>query len=185
MQRTFATTARWLALAAFVFAVAMPAQAQRNVTLRLNTATLPDTVKTDIDRNIQVRGCLDGCADDQSALPDGSVIAWNDNTTLTPSSQGGDFWEASFQIPDNETLNFKFYAQQSEDAGIGGWEDGGNHQIEAGTGDVELDRNNLEKGDDQPYDWRPFTVGDDQVGVWFRVYIDTEQATLKGLDIDD
>ncbi|MEM6782500.1 MAG: T9SS type A sorting domain-containing protein [Bacteroidota bacterium] len=185
MQRTFATTARWLALAAFVFAVTMPALAQRNVTLRLNTATLPDTVKTDIDRNIQVRGCLDGCSDDQSALPDGSIIAWNDNTTLTPGNQGGDFWEASFQIPDNETLNFKFYADQSEMAGIGGWEDGGNHQIEAGTGDVSLDLHFFEKGDDQPYDWRPFTVGADQVGVWFRVFIDTEQAITKGLDIDD
>jgi len=52
----------------------------RTVTLRLNTATLPDTTK--ITDAIEVRGCLAGCTDNMSALPGGGVIAWDARTPL-------------------------------------------------------------------------------------------------------
>ncbi|MEM1054504.1 MAG: T9SS type A sorting domain-containing protein [Bacteroidota bacterium] len=187
----FATTGRWLGVAALMVALAVPALAQRNVTLRLNTATLPDTTLPSIFNadataaGIAVRGCLDGCDDNISSLPDGNSIAWDARTTLAPSSEGGDYWTLDFQIPDNETLNFKFYSDQAETAGIGGWEDGGNHQIAAGTGDVSLDLHYFEKGDDQPYDWRPFSADGDSIAVWFRVYMNTNDAATKGYEPDD
>ncbi|MEM9667130.1 MAG: T9SS type A sorting domain-containing protein, partial [Bacteroidota bacterium] len=173
---------RYLGLLLLLFSIAGTAQAQRTVTLRLNTATLADTLSA--DSPMQVRGCLDGCEGDQSALPGDDIIAWNDNTTLTPSNAGGDFWDLTFQIPDEQAINFKFYSQQSEDAGIGGWEDGANHNIPAGVGDTTLALHFFEKGDDQPYDWRPFESREDSVGVWFRVYMNTENALSKGYDPD-
>ena len=51
---------------------------------------------------------------------------------------------------------------------------------------MDLDLHYFEKiAGDQDYDWRPFTSGDGEVAVWFRVFIDTEQAASKGLDLDD
>ena len=180
---------RWLGLAVMAAAVAGPALAQRNVTLRMNSATLPDTIKADAAlAGAQVRGQLTS----GTALPDGNVIDWNDNTTLRPTNVGGDYWEIDFQIPDNEQLKFKFYFQQSEDAGIGGWEDNGpvddNYAIPAGTGDVALDLHYFNKtGSTQPYDWRPFTPATaDEIKVRFRVYMLTEQAVNdKGYSRDD
>lgn len=131
---------------------------------------------------VQVRGCLTGCENDVSELPGGNVIAWNDQTTLEPANVGGDYWEATFDIPVNAELQFKFYSQQAEDTGIGGWEDGGNHIVEAGTNPITLPVHFFEKGDDQEYDWRPFESKQDSVGVWFRVYMNTEDAVTKDFD---
>ncbi|CAN5609626.1 hypothetical protein BH23BAC4_BH23BAC4_02660 [soil metagenome] len=161
-----------------VLCFASTADAQRTVTLRLNTATLPDTLSTMAD--VQIRGCLDSCADNVSALPGGNSIAWDDRTTLRPANNGGDYWSISFQIPDNETLNFKFYSHDS-DAAMGGWEDGDNHQIAAGTGDVTLPLHYFVKfRDNQAYDWRPFAAGEDSIAVWFRVFMDTPAARARG-----
>ncbi|MDX1739658.1 MAG: T9SS type A sorting domain-containing protein [Rhodothermales bacterium] len=166
----------WSAVVLFAFVIALPAQAQRNVTLTLNTATLPDTL--DALDEVQVRGAIDGTGN--VTLPDGNVIDWNDNTTLKPTNDGGDFWSVGFQIPDNSELKFKFYAQLAEDDGIGGWEDGGDHVVEAGTGDVTLPLHFFEKGDDKEYDWRPFESKTDTVGVWFRVYMCTSEGQGDG-----
>jgi hypothetical protein len=153
----------------------------RMVNLWLNTASLPDT--TSADHLIQVRGCLDGCENDMSDLPDGNVIAWNDNTTLEPDNMGGDYWHTSFMIPDDVQLAFKFYSQQAEDAGIGGWEDGDNHIIEAGTGDVDMGLHFFNKsGGTLDYDWRPFEEKEDSVAIWFRTYANTENAIQQGYD---
>ena len=187
MRPSFATSARWLGLAALVVALAAPALAQRTVTVHLNSATMPDTIKADAEASgIQIRGCLEGCTGDQSALPGGDVIAWNDNTTLSMTNEGGDYWSTEFQIPDNVALNFKFFFGQSDGDGLpGGWEDGSNHVVEAGTGDVDLDLHYFVKGADPAYDWRPFGAEGDSVAVWYRVYINTDEAVNKGLDLDD
>ncbi|MEM1116357.1 MAG: T9SS type A sorting domain-containing protein [Bacteroidota bacterium] len=186
-MRPFSThTGRWLGVAALTVALAAPALAQRNVTLRMNSATMPDTVAASAAAGVQVRGCLDGCEGDQSALPGDQVIAWNDNTTLVPTNVAGDYWEIDFQIPEDEKLNFKFYIDQAEGENLpGGWEDGANHEIAAGTGDVTLDLHYFEKGADQAYDWRPFSTSGDSVAVWFRVFMNTDQAGIKGLDLAD
>ena len=191
MRTFFVTPGRWLGLVALALLVSAPALAQRNVTLRMNAATLPDTIRADADlAGAQLRGCLVGCEGNQSALPSGETIAWDSNTTLTPESEGGDYWSVDFQIPDDQELRFKFYFDQAEESGVGGWEDDGpvdgNYAIPAGTGDVTLDLHYFNKtGSQQPYDWRPFEAEGDSVAVWFRVYMNTVSAVEKGYDADD
>ena len=178
-MKTSTTWLRWC-LVMLIMSFAGTAYAQRNVTLTLNTATLPDTIRATED--IQIRGCLEDCPEGQSALPGGDVIGWSDVTTLRPVNIGGDYWELSFQIPEDETLYFKFYSSGTEARpnSLGGWEDnpaeGDNHMIEAGTGDVELALHYFQKGDARAYDWTPFESKEDSVGVWFRVYMNTEEA---------
>ncbi len=195
-------TTRWrtaLGVTALGLMTAVGASAQRQVTLRLNTATLPDTTK--ITEMIEVRGCLAGCTGDQSTLPGGQVIAWNASTTLKPTNIGGSYWQVVFQIPDNTALNFKFFSPQAERAttasprgsGIGGWEDnntnpGGNHLIAAGTGNVDLTLGGIghffnKTGADRAYDWKPYTVKQpDSIAVRFRVYMATADALAKGFN---
>ena len=162
------------------------AMAQRTVTLQLNTASLPDTTST--ESTIQIRGALiDAPSQD---LPDGNVIDWGDATTLSATNIGGDFWEATFQIPDTTEMRFKFFSQQAEDAGIGGWEDDisdgveNNSVIPGGTGDTTLALHFFNKSGAQPYLWRPYQegTGPDSIAVWFRVYVNTESALNLGLD---
>ncbi|HEX9950765.1 MAG TPA: T9SS type A sorting domain-containing protein [Rubricoccaceae bacterium] len=182
--RRFAGAGRWLGLAVAVVALALPAAAQRTVTLRLNTSTLPDTLKANqVLAGAQVRG---GLASGTTALPGGGVIDWNANTTVRPVNVGGDYWETVFQIPDNDLLNFKFYFEQSEAVGIGGYEDGDNLVIPAGTGPVTLDLHYFNKtGTTQPYTWRPFQAGGDSIAVRFRVYMNTRNAVNRGYTEDD
>ena len=187
MRPSLTHLGRWLGAAALLAVSVQPALAQRNVTLRLNSATVPDTIVADTDLSgVQVRGNVGDNSDGADTLPDGNVIDWNESTTLRPDNVGGDYWSVSFQIPDDEQLDFKFYFDQSEQLGIGGWEDGDNHLIEAGTGDVELELHYFNKtGGDLAYDWRPFTSGADSVAVWFRVFASTEQSIERGYDADD
>ena len=191
-MRPFSTPlGRWLGLAALAVGLASPALAQRTVTLRMNSATMPDTVKASAAAGVQVRGQVttnNSGSTSPTQLPGGNVIDWNGTTTIKPANNGGDYWTVDFQIPENEKLEFKFYIDQSEGENLpGGWEDGGNHVIEAGTGDVVRDLHYFNKtGGDQAYDWRPFaTGGADSVAVWFRVYLNTEDAATKGLDLQD
>ena len=156
------------------------ALAQRTVTLRLNTATLPDTTGA-ADGLIQVRGQITN-QNWPFTLPDGNVISWDDQTTLKPTNVGGDYWEISFQIPDNEELQFKFFSTQAEASGIGGWEDGGNHVLAADMGDTTLVLHFFEKGGDFAYDWRPWEQKPDTIAVWFRVYVSTEEGAADGYD---
>ena len=159
---------------------AVSAFAQRTVTLQLNTASLPDTL--DALDEVQVRGCLAGCEGDQSELPGDQIIAWNDATTLTATNDGGDYWSLAFQIPEDDTLNFKFYSQLAEDSGVGGWEDGSDHVISPGTGDTTLTLHFYRKGSGAEYDWRPHEEKPDTVAVWFRVYMNSTDAEGLGYD---
>ena len=183
---------RWLGLVALALLVAGPALAQRTVTLRMNSATLPDTIRADADLSgVQLRGNVGAPDDGADTLPDGNVIDWGSATTLRPESDGGDYWSIDFQIPDNQQLDFKFYFEQSQTLGIDGWEndspnENNNYQVAAGTGDVTLDLHYFNKtGMDQPYDWRPFAADGDSIAVWFRVYMSTVSANEKGYDAGD
>jgi hypothetical protein len=169
------------------FAVGFGAQdalAQRTVTLHLNTASAPDTLTT--MHELQVRGSLTDANGDHIAgpdtLPDDNVIDWNDDTTLRPMNMGGDYWYVSFQIPDDNGLDFKFWAPLAN----ADWEDGDNHVIAADTGDVELGLHFFNKsGGNQAdgYEWRPYDpAGTDSIAVWFRVFASTEDGLTKGYD---
>lgn len=154
----------------------------RQVTVQLNTATLADTTRT--FSMIEVRGGID--QQGGVTLPDGNIIDWTGASTIQPRNIGGDYWEASFRIPENAELQFKFYSQQAEDNEIGGWEDGDNHMVASGMGDVDLGLHYFERhlDEDQPFHWRPFPPKPDSVGVWFRVYMNTVDAVNKGYDRD-
>ena len=177
------------------FAVGFGAQdalAQRTVTLHLNTASAPDTLTT--WHEVQVRGSLwdaGGGVDGANTLPDGNVINWGDDTTLRPMNMGGDYWYVSFQIPDDHGLWFKFWATLvNPDHNMGvDWEDGDNHIIDMGTGDVEMDLHFFNKsgGDqDDGYEWRPYEpAGTDSIAVWFRVFAYTDGSVTAGYDRAD
>ena len=184
-MRLFTTmNSRWLLTLLVAVCFSGTAMAQRTVTLQLNTATLPDT--TSAETTIQIRGALVDAASQE--LPDGNVIDWGDATTLEAMNVGGDYWYANFQIPDSTEMRFKFFSQQAEDAGVGGWEDNisdgadNNSVIPAGVGDTTLALHFFNKAGDQPYLWRPFEAPDDSIGVWFRVYMNTESALNAGFD---
>jgi hypothetical protein len=189
MQNPFGTPTGWLGLAAFglVAGLAAPdADAQRNVTLRLNTASIPDTV--DVNDFVEVRGGLVDTST-PNTLPDGNILDWNAASTIEPMNIGGDYWEVSFQIPDNQAMQFKFWNGEDQDTPIGDWEndsnlESNNYEIAAGTGDVTRDLHYFNKtGMDQPYDWRPFEPsGPDSVAVWFRVYANTEALNRANFD---
>lgn len=164
----------------------------RTVTLHLNTASAPDTLSA--MHEVQVRGTLtdaNGSIDGANTLPDGNVINWGDDTTLKPMNVGGDYWMVSFEIPEDHGLEFKFWAtllNPDHNAGVE-WEDGGNHKIEVGTGDVELGVHFFNKsGGDQAdgYEWRPYkAAGADSIAVWFRVFAYTDGSVTGGYDRDD
>ncbi len=179
MYRQVTTLTRWLGAVALVAAFALPAQAQRNVTLQLNTATIPDTVGTMSPMDyLEVRGAVGGEA--PVTLPSGEVIDWSAASEVEYTNIGGDYWEVSFQIPDDAEMLFKNWSQEiSATPDInGGWETGGNnYSIAAGTGDVDLPLHYFNAtGGDEAYDWRPFGAEGDSVAVWFRVYMDTQDA---------
>ncbi len=175
-MRTFTTLRRWLLMMFIVAGVTGTAYGQRTVTLRLNTATLPDTL--DAADEIQVRGAVEGTGN--FTLPDGNVIDWNDNTTLKPANDGGDYWNLSFKIPDGQKLDYKFYSQLLEDDGGGGWEDGDNVVIAAGTGDVDTGLHYFNKVGNRDYNWSPFEQKQDSIGVMFRVFMNTTAGGTSG-----
>ena len=181
---------RWLGLTACALAVglAAPVEAQRNVTLRLNTASIPDTV--DVNDLMEIRGAIGGTA--PTTLPDGNVIDWNNSSTLEPTNVGGDYWQLSFVIPDDQEMQFKFWAGEDQDTGLqtndGGWETGGNWSIPAGTGDVDREVHYFNTVGASDYDWDLFTPsGADSVAVWFRVYAFTDELSIgpDGFDPND
>jgi Secretion system C-terminal sorting domain len=192
-MHTITNSCRWLLVTVFMLGFATTATAQRNVSLRLNTATAPDTL--DALDEIQIRGQLGS----GTALPDGGVIDWGDATTLKPVNVGGDYWELNFQIPDDDLLSFKFYSellqnpfgdgsQESQDAGIGGWEDNDpNWTIPAGTGDVDLGLHYFVKGHNPAYDWSPVEAPpvEGMIAVHYRTFMCTADAKADGYNPQD
>ncbi|MBT8399107.1 MAG: hypothetical protein KJO98_01415, partial [Rhodothermia bacterium] len=177
----------WLGAALIVLFAAMPAQAQRQVTLTLNMATSGDTTRT--DSFIEVRGAVNGVAP-VTINDQGDVIDWSDASTLEPVNVGGDYWQLQFELPDTTDLTFKFYSQQSQDVLGEGWEADPNPVIPAGVADTTLPIHFYESnreyrgvtGDRGDYDWRPYESKDDSVAVWYRVYLNTPEGLLDGYD---
>lgn len=157
---------------------------RRRVRLRLNTASIPDTLRA--TATVQVRGCLGDCTQAATLLPDGHVLARDGQTTLTLRHAGGDYWELAFEVPEQETVRFKYYVASS-----GASEAGEDHRIAAGIGDVTLPVHFFEPetaGVDRPYDWRPWTPREDHVAVQYRVYVPEHLSPLivgvRGDDLD-
>ncbi len=144
----------------------------RNITLRLNTATLSDTLRA--SDTVQVRGNIEGTSSTNPVnLPDGNILAWSEQSTLTMDSLGGDYWELTFQIPEMETMNFKFHSAQNQDIDVGGLETGENHRIEAAIGHTTLPLHYFEdeSENDHPYTWNPWDENEGDIAVQFRLYV--------------
>lgn len=146
----------------------------RMITLMVNMASTRDTVG--VKRMIQVRG------DNGGPLPDGNNITWDNATTLKPVNVGGDYWKIQFKANPDKDLKYKFWGAGD---GLGdGWENGSDHAVAAGTGDVDRGVHFFNRtGGDKAYDWKPFRqVGTDSVAVLFRVYMNTKEAGTAGYD---
>jgi hypothetical protein len=186
-MQTSTTLWRGLLMLGVMAVFAGTSYAQRTVTLQLNTASIADTVKAgDL---IEIRGAVGGVA--PSTLPDGNTIDWSSSSTLEPANSSGDYWNLTFQIPNDQEMVFKFWSANADAQGLNtGWESdnagGGNYSIPAGTGDVDLGLHFFNAtGGQQAYDWRPFASKPDTVGVWYRVYMCTDVAQGKGYNPND
>ncbi len=184
-MRTVTKGVRWLGMLCILASFAGTAFAQRTVTLTLNTATVPDTIRT--DSFIEVRGAANGVA--PATLADGNMIDWSDVSTLEPENIGGDYWRIQFQIADTTDLTFKFYSDQLNSV-ADGWEIDPNPNIPPGAGDTTLALHFFEfngpwrgrAGDKGPYNWRPFDSKEDSVAVWFRVAMFGAESEADGYD---
>lgn len=179
---------RWgLLLAVAIVYFTQPSYGQRQVTLNLNSATLPDTtLPTSL---MEVRGAVNSVA--PITLADGNIIDWSDASTLEPENVGGDYWRIVFEIADTTDLTFKFFSQQAQDIDLDGWEADPNPNIPPGVADTTLplhyfefsgEWRGLEAGSKGDYTWRPFEEKEDSIGVWFRVYMASPEGETDGYD---
>ncbi|MCG6960222.1 glycosyl hydrolase 53 family protein [bacterium BMS3Abin03] len=142
-----------------------------NVTMIINTATCPDTLRpTDI---VQIRG----------ESTDSTTLTWNNSSPVIATNLGGDYWQATFQAKPGDEIRYKIWTGFSLSPETGtsfntGWEG----PINAGT---PSDNNRLfivgnkdttlalqyYHGDASTVAqyWRPFEQKEDSIAVYFRV----------------
>ena len=143
-----------------------------NVIMRLNTSTNLDTLGT--TDFVQLRGEI---------LGGGTVtppLTWDENSGVILQNIGGDYWEANFQMTVGTVIKYKFWTGFSPTQGTAhwsGWEgplnspagDGNRHFIAGGFDSVVVLQfyNYLDGA--KPQYWRPYSVKQDTVSVYFRV----------------
>ncbi len=151
---------------------------KRKVTLKLNTATLPDTIRA--SDTLQVRGNVGGTSTAPDRLPDGNTLAWDDQSTLSMENIGGDYWKVDFEIPEMESVNFKYYSAQNSEIQAGGLETGKAHVIEKGIGHINLPLHYFEQSSDTDYsyDWLPWDSREDKIAVMFRIYLPARYSPI-------
>lgn len=157
-----------------------------NVTVRLNTATLMDTLGE--NHFTQIRGEVDGISFD--TLPDGKKITWESDSELILRNVGGDYWETTFQMYPGDLLSYKFWSGFSAAQGTFhrlGWEgpitpaDGlsGNRRVlVAGAADTVIDLQYYNSiGDAKEQYWKPFETNEDSIAIYFRVNMGNAMAS--------
>ena len=144
------------------FSTLMTAQ-NVNVTIRLNTATVPDTIGA--NSVVQVRG---------NTAP----LTWGDDTGGIMSNVGGDYWEATLSFPANTTgIEYKFYVDADGAGTEGGlWESNmgtgtTNHEYSTGASDEVLDLQYFNISSGSPQFFRPFAADPDSINIWVRVNV--------------
>ncbi len=132
-----------------------------NVTFRVNTATIPDTITAE-SAVVQVRG---GTA----------PLTWDNATAGQMVNVGGDYWEVTLAMPQNTDIAYKFFANAMGDGTGSGWEanlntSNTNRSLTTTTSDTVLPVKffNIKNGSAQ--DAMPFTPTD-SMDVWFRVNV--------------
>jgi len=149
-----------------------------NVTIRLNTATLMDTLQP--HHFTQLRGEVTGLS--FGILPDGKKVTWQSDSDVIFQNVGGDYWETTFQMLPGDELSFKFWSGFSPTKGtfqrlgfegpitpIPGFT-GNRRVLVAGETDTVITVQYYNStGDSKQQLWRPFESKEDSVGVYFRV----------------
>ncbi len=77
-----------------------------NVTVRLNTATMGDTINS--KSILQLRGQVQGVS--SGFLPSGEKIAWDQTSQVILKNAGGDYWEYTFKMYPADQLQFLFWS---------------------------------------------------------------------------
>ena len=134
-----------------------------NVTIIVNTATVPDTLWPD-QAVVQVRG-------------DTAPLTWDNQTGVTLTNIGGDYWAATAEFPANTTVNYKFFTNAVDAEGDNankGWENDilntGNRVLETKPGAMTLPVQFVNGTPDQQEQyWRPWPQQQDSIAVWVRV----------------
>ncbi len=97
------------------------------VTFRVNTSTMPDTLRE--NHFMQIRGGFSG--PDVADAASSGMITW-DSMSRHMYNEGGDYWWADFPMSPGDTLNYKFWAGVNPDVALTngteqGWESGDNN----------------------------------------------------------
>jgi hypothetical protein len=129
-----------------------------NVTFRVNTATVPDTIGP--NSLVQVRG---GTA----------PLTWGNDTGGQMTNVGGDYWEVTLQMPTNTAVAYKYFANA---IGVGtgnGWESNvntgsTNREFTTTSSDTVLPLVFFNTITGAAPDAKPYTPTD-SMDVWFRV----------------
>lgn len=148
-----------------------------NVKVRVNTATLGDTIKT--NGFLQIRGEVQGIS--SSLLPSGEQVNWDAASQLIMKNTGGDYWEYQFKMYPLDQLQFKLWAGHTKTKAIYrnlGWEgpvtaydSTVNYRLfTQGFKDTTLNIQYFNStGDNFSQYWTPFQPKADYIGVLFRV----------------
>ena len=153
------STVVWSALL-ILLAVSFLSAQTVNVTFRVNTATVPDTIGP--NAVVQVRG---GTA----------PLTWGNDTGGQMVNIGGDYWEVTLAFPTNSSTAYKFFANATGDGTGNGWEEGSDLQLTIGTADTVLPLHYFRiVGSANPFD--PPYVPTDSFDVYFRVNVQAFSA---------
>lgn len=161
-----------------VFLEELPDVNPVRVTVRVNTATLMDTLGE--QHFAQIRGEVSGFSYD--TLPDGKKISWDSDSELILENVGGDYWEINFQIYPGDELSYKFWTGFDRTLGTFqrlGWEGpiipaggfSGNRRILVpGERDTVIAMQYYNSTSEaRPQYWQPFESKADSMAVYWRV----------------
>ncbi len=151
-----------------------------NVTLRLNTSTLGDTLKS--TGVVQARGQIFGVS--SGFFPSGEKFTWDINSQIKLKNVGGDYWEYSFKMYPADEIQFLFWAGHSASVPTYrslGWEgqiipfdsSSVNYRLfTPGLKDTVLDLEYFNgSAAKAPQYWLPIERKTDSVGILFRVNV--------------
>ncbi|MDZ7399000.1 MAG: lamin tail domain-containing protein [candidate division KSB1 bacterium] len=154
---------------AFIEADPTPRSAIGNrakVTFLANTATVPDTIGP--NSVVQIRGV-------------GGPLTWNSASPIFMQNIGGDYWKATVEFKQGESVQFKFFTNSHDTVFPGvewedqGWEGDlatstGNRLLVVGSSDTTLPLQFINgwKHKAGQYE-RPYTTNDSTFVVWIRV----------------
>ena len=151
-----------------------------NIRVRINTATLGDTLKT--NGFLQLRGQVQGYS--SGFLPSGERITWDQNSQLIFTNNGGDYWQYQFKIHPTDQLQFLFWAGHTISSPTYrnlGWESpvtpydssaSSYRLFTAGLGDTTLDLEFFNSTNIRLNQyWTPIVHKPDSIGILFRVNV--------------